>query len=271
MILILSILASIVIWSFLVSWKYALIIIGSIFIHEYGHFYWMGREGIKEKSMFFVPPFGAVAQSKEMWPSRVAELRIALAGPAFGLISILVFLVSWLLSRNSLFAASIVLASYINLFNLLLPVAILDGGRVIKSILFSINASLGKAFYVLGFMTLGFMVLYSVNFIFVFLVGLILWQEYSFYISTEIRLKKIDAALRLVEESPDPEDTSHATELRDFKARLESLLYLKPMSWLEISYGIAMYAVIVLLYILTIIYIKDFINPNLYTLPDYFR
>ena len=271
MILVLSILASIAIWSFMVSWKYALVIVGSILIHEYGHFYWMGREGIKEKDMFFIPPFGAVARSKEMWPNRGAESRIALAGPVFGLISVLVFLIPWLLSHNPLFAASIVLASYINLFNLLLPIAILDGGRVMKSILFSINTTLGKIFYTLGFLILGFMLLYGVNVIFVFLVGFVLWQEYSACVSAEINLNKINGALDQAKDLHDSASIILTERLEGLKTKLELFLYPKPMSWFEIFYSISIYIVSIILYTLAILYAKNFINLNIYTLTDYFR
>jgi len=144
--LLISILLSIVVWGFLFNLKFAVILITAIFIHEYGHFYWMGREGIKDKDMIFIPPFGAIARAKEYWPSYGAELRIALAGPAFGLLSVALFWILYLVYPKDIFLASVGLACIINLFNLVLPVPILDGGRVIKSILYSINQSLGDSF-----------------------------------------------------------------------------------------------------------------------------
>lgn len=143
----LSVIAAVAIWGWLVSIKFGLVIVAAITIHEYGHFYWMGREGIKNKVMLFIPPFGAVAAAKEFWPSRGAESRIALAGPAFGLLSVILFFCLYWLTGNKIFMASVYLACLINLFNLLTPITFLDGGRVIKSILFSINEKIGVSFY----------------------------------------------------------------------------------------------------------------------------
>ena len=84
-----SILLSFLIWGGLVNWKFALVAIPAILFHEYGHYYWMGREGIKKRRMMMIPPLGAMAMAGEPWPSREAEARIALAGPTFGFIFLL--------------------------------------------------------------------------------------------------------------------------------------------------------------------------------------
>jgi Zn-dependent protease len=78
---ILSVIASVAIWGGLYSWKAGLVIVFLVLVHEYGHYWQMGREGIGKRMMLFLPPFGVVAMAKEQWPSRPAETRIALAGP----------------------------------------------------------------------------------------------------------------------------------------------------------------------------------------------
>jgi Zn-dependent protease len=292
MVLVLSIVASVVIWGFLSGLKFALVLVGSIFIHEYGHYYWMGREGIKSRDMFFIPPFGAVARSKEMWPTRGSESRIALAGPAFGLISVLIFFICWSISRSPIFAASVVLASYINLFNLLLPIAILDGGRVIKSILFSINESLGRNFYLFGFVFLGILVLTNtISIIFALLVGYLLWQEYASYLTVEKRLAELGTILASIENlrnNPQYRDTDDLNQqlkglipaywgyssidaMKDHKKMLDSLLHLPSMSRREIYQSLILFLTISTVYISAILLMNNHINTNLYSLSSYFK
>jgi len=159
------------------------VVIGSIFtfsllFHEYGHYYWMGREGIKEKKMMMVPPFGAIAIAKEPWPSLGSEARIALAGPGFGFISALTLILVWLISGSYAIRIAIFLVCLVNLFNLCLPIAVLDGGRVIKSILLSLNTKLGIGFYYFSFIVLGLFVIKSMS-IFMILIGFMIYNILS--------------------------------------------------------------------------------------------
>lgn len=261
MVLVLSIIASILIWGFLSGWKFALILVGSILIHEYGHYYWMGREGIKDRDMFFIPPFGAVARSKEMWPTRGSESRISLAGPAFGLISVLIFFILWTVSLSPIFAASVVLASYINLFNLLLPIATLDGGRVIKSILFSINESLGRNFYLFGFIFLGILVFTNIiSLILAFILGWLLWQEYSLYLRVKSWLAQFN----------DNTATLTAT-LEEKRGKLSLFLYPPSMSPREMGHSLLLFFIISSIYISAILVMSNHIDTNLYSLHNYFK
>lgn len=179
--LLFSIALSFLIWGLLVNWKFSLLVIPAILFHEYGHYHWMGREGIKQRSMIMIPPFGAMAIAKEPWPSRAAETRIALAGPVFGFFSALVAYVFWQLLGYSVLETAVSLICFINMFNLV-PIPILDGGRVIKSILFSISNELGFAFYIFGFAVLfgAFLFVPSVGLISLF-VGFMLYQDFKFY------------------------------------------------------------------------------------------
>ena len=137
----LSIVLAVVIWWFLLNLNFALILTFSILIHEYGHYYWMGREGIVNRDMTMIPPFGAMAISSEQWPSYKAEMRIAIAGPVFGLIPIAVFFVLFLATHSTMWLAGIAVASFINLFNLA-PILPLDGGRCVRAVLTSLHPSL---------------------------------------------------------------------------------------------------------------------------------
>lgn len=104
---------------------------------------------------------GAVAITQEGWPSRGSEARIAIAGPFAGLLSALIPTVCYLINPLPIFAASITAICLFNLFNLIFPVAILDGGRVWKSILYSINERLGRVFVRSGFLVLAISLYFS--------------------------------------------------------------------------------------------------------------
>jgi Zn-dependent protease len=178
--LVISIIVSIIAWGFLVNWAFGLILLIAIMIHEYGHHYQMGKEGLRS-IMIALPLLGALAIAKDPWTSRSAEVRIALAGPLFGIFSIILFYILWTLTQSDIFGAAIILACFINLFNLVLPIPFLDGGRVMRSFLFSINERLGIGFYYFGFVTIIFLTIF-VNFLpfllSIFLVFM-LWQEYN--------------------------------------------------------------------------------------------
>lgn len=145
-----GLISAIFFWQWLLGWKLGIILLLSISIHEYGHYRQMGREGITKKVMFFLP-IGAIAIAREPWPDLAAEARIALAGPLFGLITTIAFASLWWWSGNPLFAASVFMSATINIFNLLPLAPIMDGGRVVKSVIFSIGLSWGKVFYFLSF------------------------------------------------------------------------------------------------------------------------
>jgi Zn-dependent protease len=117
-----------------------LLFFGSLLLHELGHALVARREGMEIEGITLWL-FGGVAKFKVMFPSAGAEFRIAIAGPLVSLaIGVLFILVSaamglpqevdgiafWLGSINVLLL----------LFNLL-PALPLDGGRVLRSALWS--------------------------------------------------------------------------------------------------------------------------------------
>src|SRR3989344_346902 len=81
-----SAVASVGAWSLVFSWQFALLIMLLLVVHESGHVWAMKRVGMKTKGIFFIPFLGAAAVSEEMFPSRKAEVYVAIMGPIWGLV-----------------------------------------------------------------------------------------------------------------------------------------------------------------------------------------
>jgi Zn-dependent protease len=127
----------------------ACVILYAIFVHETGHVLAMKASGMKTSGMYFLPFLGAVAVGKEPARTRTQEWFIAIAGPAFGLLSLLPLLAVAYATGDAQWNAYAAMAALINLFNLL-PIGILDGGRIVQAIAFSIASWVGIAVFALG-------------------------------------------------------------------------------------------------------------------------
>jgi Zn-dependent protease/CBS domain-containing protein len=145
----------------------ALLFFVSLLMHEYGHALVARREGMEIEGITLWL-FGGVARFKGMFPSAGAEFRIAIAGPVVSLVlGCLFVLFAWLARAPEAVDAVAAWLGYINLtllvFNLL-PALPLDGGRVLRSVLWAarndfawatrIAAWVGRAFGYL-FITVG--------------------------------------------------------------------------------------------------------------------
>jgi Zn-dependent protease len=122
-------------------------VIYAIFVHETGHLLAMKVRGLRTSGIWFLPFLGAVAVARQPFRSHGETYFVAIAGPIFGLLSLVpLFAASFLLSRNYADAAAWLgyasAAAFINLFNLL-PIGVLDGGRIVKSLSMSLSRRLG--------------------------------------------------------------------------------------------------------------------------------
>ncbi len=97
------------------------------------------------KFALFVASLGALAPAR----TRAQEWFIAIAGPAFGLLSLAPLLAVAYATGDPQWDAYAAMAALINLFNLL-PIGILDGGRIVQAIAFSIAGWLGIAAFGVG-------------------------------------------------------------------------------------------------------------------------
>jgi len=122
-----------------------------IFAHESGHIWAAKRRGIKTNGMYFLPGLGAVALVEEMY-EREAECYVAIMGPVAGALYSFLFFAMFFLTEVEIFLKIAGICSMINLFNFI-PINPLDGGRIVKSILFSIHRNIGLL--IMGVMTVG--------------------------------------------------------------------------------------------------------------------
>jgi Zn-dependent protease len=126
---------------------FAAAVIYAIFVHETGHLLAMKLRGLTTSGIWLLPFLGAVAVARQPFRSHGETYFVAIAGPVFGLLSLVpLFAASFLLSRNYADATAWLgyasAAAFINLFNLL-PIGVLDGGRIVKSLSMSLSRRLG--------------------------------------------------------------------------------------------------------------------------------
>jgi len=164
----------------------------SIVLHEFSHSIIARRYGIPMKGITLFL-FGGVAEMEDEPPSPKAELSMAVAGPAMSVVLGLLFFGLSILARNGNAPTSVFgVLRYIAFMNGMLaafnfiPAFPLDGGRVLRSIIWNSNNDLVRATKitstigrVFGFLLIGFGVisLFLANFIagmWWFLIGLFL-------------------------------------------------------------------------------------------------
>ncbi|RJR07446.1 site-2 protease family protein [Candidatus Parcubacteria bacterium] len=134
--------ASLASYAWLFTPEFAVILVGALVIHEYGHLRAMKACGIPTKGIFLIPFFGGAAVAEEGFKTRADEAYVALMGPAWGLGTAVIPFALFAIYPSPMLVGVASFIALLNLFNLL-PVNPLDGGRATKSIAFSIDSRLG--------------------------------------------------------------------------------------------------------------------------------
>ena len=120
---------SIVAYSFVFGWRYAVGFVLLILVHEMGHYIAARQRGLNVGVPTFIPFVGAWIQLKEQPMNAETEAYVGFAGPLIGSIGALV---CYFLARHydsSLLLALSYSGFFINLFNLI-PLSPFDGGRI---------------------------------------------------------------------------------------------------------------------------------------------
>ena len=122
-------------WTIMLSFEFAVTLLAILMFHEYGHIRAMKYFGIPTKGIYIIPFVGGIAVGdapKTHWQ----DLYISMMGPVFGLAMSVAFFIGFLLTDNHFVGLVASVSALINLVNLL-PIYPLDGGRVIKALVYS--------------------------------------------------------------------------------------------------------------------------------------
>src|SRR5262245_43615098 len=122
-------------WTVLYSLPFALALTATLVFHEWGHLRAMRRCGIPTKGMYLIPFVGGIAvgeQARTHWE----DVYIAMMGPVYGLAMTIVCYLLYLATSSHLVGLVASVSALVNVFNLL-PIHPLDGGRVVKALVFS--------------------------------------------------------------------------------------------------------------------------------------
>ncbi len=137
----------------------AILFFVSLLLHEYGHALVARREGMQIEGITLWL-FGGVARFKGDFPSAGAEFRIAIAGPLVSLvIGVVALAIAW---QGRLPEEADAVAAWLGSINLtlllfnLLPALPLDGGRVLRSLLWGAKGDFGWATHVAALVGRGF-------------------------------------------------------------------------------------------------------------------
>lgn len=127
--------ASVGVYSVMFTPQFAVALVAILMFHEYGHIRAMKKFGIPTKGIYLIPFFGGMAIG-EKHKSQWQDVYISMMGPVFGLFMTIIFYVIYKITGNHFAGLVASISALLNLFNLL-PVHPLDGGRVIKALVFS--------------------------------------------------------------------------------------------------------------------------------------
>ena len=115
------------------GWKWAVGVVASIYVHEMGHVAMLRHFGIPATAPMFLPGIGAVIRSRFYPTDVVAQARVGLAGPIWGLGAALTCFLVFRLTDLPAWGALAEIGAWINLFNLA-PVWQLDGAHGFKAL-----------------------------------------------------------------------------------------------------------------------------------------
>ena len=124
-----SMLLSVAAYAFIFGWRYAVGLVGLIFVHEMGHYLAARQRGLDVGMPTFIPFVGAWIALKELPHDVETEAWVGLAGPLLGSVAALGCYFAARSYDSNLLLALAYVGFFLNLFNLI-PLSPFDGGRI---------------------------------------------------------------------------------------------------------------------------------------------
>lgn len=152
--------------------RFALGIVGLLFVHEMGHYVVAKRIGLNVTGPVFIPFVGALIGMKEEPKNAVMEAQVGYGGPLFGsMAAVICLLVYWKFGSELALVLAYV-GFLLNLFNLL-PIHPLDGGRIVSAV--------SPYLWLIGLPILGYLIIDSFSPILLLIIILGIAQLYKLW------------------------------------------------------------------------------------------
>ena len=128
-------------WLITGSYIVAGAVLFGLFVHEYGHVLAMNKLGMGPARIYIIPFLGGLAKAQRSPKSEWDAVLVSLAGPAFGLIAMIPFVLVGLGLGSTEWLMGAFFIAMINLVNLL-PAPPLDGSKALGPVLTRIHPRL---------------------------------------------------------------------------------------------------------------------------------
>jgi Zn-dependent protease len=124
-----TMLLSVVAYTWIYGWRYAVGFVLLLFVHEMGHYLAAKQRGLNVGAPTFIPFVGAWIELKDLPHDAETEAWVGLGGPLLGSIGALACYFAARETGSNLLLAIAYSGFFLNLFNLI-PLSPLDGGRI---------------------------------------------------------------------------------------------------------------------------------------------
>lgn len=130
------------VYSAIIGFDNALLLIVAIGFHESSHLLAAHKLGLKTKGFYLIPFVGGVALIEGRYKSLWQQAQVVLAGPVGGGLLAGATALVWYFTGNAWIGRAATIMCLLNLFNLL-PFSFMDGGQLLGTITYTVSRTLG--------------------------------------------------------------------------------------------------------------------------------